>query len=144
METIFTFDKQKCTGCGACSVACMDQNDIDTLAGETAYRRADMTECSGEWEIRACGCLHCRNAACMEVCPAGCFSPDDATGIVILDNDLCIGCGRCAGVCEHHALHRNREGKMEKCNGCNERVKAGLLPACVKVCQYGALGFSKG
>ena len=31
------------------------------------------------------------------------------------------------------------DGKMRKCDACIERQKAGLLPACVKVCPTGAL-----
>ena len=28
---------------------------------------------------------------------------------------------------------------MVKCDGCNERVKNGLQPACVRACSFGAL-----
>ena len=35
--------------------------------------------------------------------------------------------------------YRKSDGKMEKCDGCNERVKAGLKPACVRACSFGAL-----
>ena len=32
------FDAKKCVGCYACAVACMDQNDIDLLAGDLMFR----------------------------------------------------------------------------------------------------------
>jgi Fe-S-cluster-containing dehydrogenase component len=31
------------------------------------------------------------------------------------------------------------DGKMKKCDACIERQKAGMLPACIKVCPTGAL-----
>ena len=33
----------------------------------------------------------------------------------------------------------NREGKMEKCDGCSVRLAHGMEPACVRVCPTGAL-----
>ena len=32
------FDKSKCSACGACALACMDQNDVDIPAGEHPFR----------------------------------------------------------------------------------------------------------
>ena len=32
-----------------------------------------------------------------------------------------------------------KTGEMQKCDGCIERVRAGLSPACAKVCPTGAL-----
>ena len=35
--------------------------------------------------------------------------------------------------------YRKADGKMVKCDGCNERVKNGMKPACVRNCSFGAL-----
>ena len=35
--------------------------------------------------------------------------------------------------------YRASDGKMVKCDGCNERVKNGMQPACVRACSFGAL-----
>ena len=35
--------------------------------------------------------------------------------------------------------YRRSDGKMVKCDGCNERVKNGLQPACVRACPFEAL-----
>ena len=35
--------------------------------------------------------------------------------------------------------YRTSDGKMVKCDGCNERVKNGMQPACVRACSFGAL-----
>ena len=31
------------------------------------------------------------------------------------------------------------DGKMKKCDGCIDRIRAGLEPACVRGCTFGAL-----
>lgn len=142
MDTIFTFDKHLCNGCGACAVACMDQNDMNTGQGETAFRCICMTETGCGWQIKAFGCMHCVTAPCMETCPRNCFHRDPDTNFVILDSAGCIGCGACKAVCPYDALRQGTDGKMKKCNGCNDRVKVGLKPACIKVCQLQALGLA--
>ena len=44
MRLLFGFDAEKCTACGACAIACMDQNDIDVEAGQRPYRRVLIQE----------------------------------------------------------------------------------------------------
>ena len=39
MKILFEFDEKKCSACGACAIACMDQNDIDVEAGQQPYRK---------------------------------------------------------------------------------------------------------
>ena len=36
-------------------------------------------------------------------------------------------------------LFRSTDGKMRKCDACIGRQKAGMKPACVKICPTGAL-----
>ena len=38
-KIVFDFDPQKCSACGACAIACMDQNDVDEEAGMQSYRK---------------------------------------------------------------------------------------------------------
>ena len=128
----------RCIACGACAVACMDENDLDT-----PLRRCTVTE-TGEGMAVTVGyssesCMHCPDAPCMDVCPSGCIYRDGQTGFVLWDNTNCVGCRRCFGACPVGAPVFGADGKMVKCHGCRERVKAGLLPACVKVCPMDAL-----
>ena len=44
MEKSIYLDIDLCVGCGACAVACMDQNDIDPDNGQTALRRIYQVE----------------------------------------------------------------------------------------------------
>ena len=38
MSDAFSLDIDRCTGCYACAVACMDQNDLDTAEARQAWR----------------------------------------------------------------------------------------------------------
>ena len=138
------FYPELCVACGACSVACMDQNDILVQEGMQPLRRAyqvDFYDADGKAHIGyySAACEHCDDAPCIDACPAGCLSKDPETGFTVFDTTDCIGCRSCSMACPHGAPTIDRNGKMIKCYGCNERVKAGLLPACVNVCPFGAL-----
>lgn len=138
------FCPELCVACGACSVACMDQNDIQVQDGMQSFRRVYQVENYDEKGKAHIGyysaaCEHCDDAPCIDACPAGCLSKDPETGFTILDNRACTGCGNCFRACPHEVPRMDANGKMSKCNGCNERVKAGLAPACVTVCPFNAL-----
>jgi len=145
MKLLFDFDTDKCSACGACAVACMDQNDIDTAHGQRPYRRICQYESGGVFASLSMACLHCPDAPCIAACPAGCLWKDAATGLTRYDNSGCIGCRACAAACPYDAPSFRPEGpggdrvRMEKCHGCLERIEAGLQPACVRACPTGAL-----
>ena len=65
MKLILDLDTHRCSACGACAIACMDQNDIDPR--ETApFRSAFCVEtCTGEGDKRtylSMACMHCADA----------------------------------------------------------------------------------
>ena len=62
MKLVFDFDPDKCTACGACAIACMDQNDIDMDAGQRPYRRIAQVESQTELVYLSAACLHCPDA----------------------------------------------------------------------------------
>ena len=144
MRILFAFDGKKCTACGACAVACMDQNDVDVTGGQRPYRRVYQAENSGRFTCVSAACLHCPDAPCADACPAGCFYREADTGLVLYDNQNCTGCRSCAAACPCDALSFRPVGgqeRMEKCDGCRERIRAGLQPACVHTCPTGALSW---
>ena len=134
-------DKNKCVGCGACIVSCLEQNDVDPSVSK-AYRRLHRNDREG-WMCSTESCMHCKNPRCMDACPNGCIYREEETGAVVVDNRKCTGCKSCISACPIAAPVLNQDGKMEKCDGCWERIRHGLLPACVKGCPFGALTLSR-
>ncbi len=141
MKMIFDLDMEKCVGCGACAVACMDQNDLHPENGDKLFRNVGNTEHPVNFskiKYLSVGCMHCDDAPCIPSCPCNVFQKNER-GITIYDNTGCIGCHSCLLACPYGAPTFGVSRKMEKCNGCDTRIENGLLPACVRICPTGAL-----
>lgn len=147
----FYFDNERCTGCRTCVLACKDVHDHGP---KQAFRRVIDYE-GGGWQTHDDGtytqdayayhislsCNHCKNPACMQVCPTGAMHRDEL-GLVWPDISKCIGCGYCTMACPYHAptIDQNLK-RSSKCDGCRERVAAGQMPICVEACPLRALDF---
>ena len=83
--------------------------------------------------------MHCEDAPCIKGCPTGCLRKDGETRFTVYDASVCIGCHSCAMACPFGAPRFGRDGRLKKCDGCAERVKHGMQPACVRVCPFDAL-----
>lgn len=134
------FDPTNCTACGACAMACMDQNDIEVTLGERPFRNVYTRETKeGRLHFYSVSCQHCEDAPCIMGCPCGCIYKDEKTGLTLFDTTNCIGCHSCAMACPYGGPTFRLNGKMQKCNGCIGRQEDGRVPACVKICPNGAL-----
>ena len=141
-KMILDFDSSKCCSCGACAIACMDQNDYDPKAGSAPFRTVFETEHGDGRPVfthYSVACMHCSPAPCVNACPVGCLRKDPETDLTVYDNTRCIGCHSCAMACPFGIPSFNEEGKMQKCDGCAVRIQNGLEPACVRACPVGAL-----
>lgn len=161
-------DIQKCIGCGRCVDACKNENDVprDAHHFNTWIERyiidADLEvtvdspnggldgfpSTLSERDIRRAFfvpklCNHCANPPCVQVCPVGAtFQTRD--GVVLVDDDYCIGCRYCIQACPYGARWLDPvEHVARKCTFCYHRITQGLLPACVEVCPTGARVFGE-
>jgi len=85
--------------------------------------------------------MHCEDAACVTVCPTGASYKRAEDGIVLVDQDKCMGCNLCSWACPYGARELDREsGTMKKCTLCVDRIYDTKLPfeerqpACVLTC----------
>lgn len=147
----FYFDSAKCTGCKTCQVACKENHK---LAADNLWRRVYSYQ-GGTWEETAAGfytpngvfsyqisiaCNHCEMPACMANCATGAISKDDETGMVIIDQEACIGCKTCIPACPYGAPTFVEEtGLVTKCDMCADEIALGRKPVCVAACPMRAL-----
>ena len=157
MRLGLAIDLDTCVGCNACAVACKQWNTSGTTGPLTDYNPFGKDP-SGVWFNRIrnyevgdypdnktvhfpMSCLHCEDAACVTVCPTGASYKRPEDGIVLVDQDKCMGCNYCAWACPYGARELDREdGTMKKCTLCIDRIyDEGLpveerQPACVLTC----------
>ena len=159
-------DLDTCVGCHACAVACKEWNAggmSAPLTDENPYG----ADPHGVWFNRVHSytidalddqpemtlhfprsCLHCEQAPCVTVCPTGASYKRAEDGIVLIDEDKCIGCKLCSWACPYGAREYSQvEGVMKKCTLCVDRIynehipEESRKPACVQACPTKARHF---
>ncbi len=135
-------DMRKCIGCQACTVSCSMENlpplgQFRTTVLQYEIDQTDKPAPSAMVSLPRL-CNHCDNPPCVPVCPVqATFQRTD--GIVLVDNERCVGCGYCVQACPYDARFINHETQTaDKCTFCEHRLAVGLLPACVESCVGGA------
>ena len=163
----FFTDTTVCIGCKACEVACKEWNAIpedgllltgmsyDNTVGLSAstWRHVAFIEqpapevgpadSDGDmrWLMSSDVCKHCTEAACLDVCPTGALMRTEF-GTVVVQEDVCNGCGYCIPACPFGVIDRRRDdGRAWKCTLCYDRLGAGLEPACAKACPTQSIQF---
>ncbi len=110
-------DLDRCTGCGACEVACKSENNVATVPpdqsdlGRTMAWMKVMTEVAGDFPDTTMRfvprpCMHCDNPPCVRVCPVAATYINDE-GIVGQIYPRCIGCRYCANACPYTVKYFN-------------------------------------
>ena len=160
-------DLDTCVGCHACAVACKEWN-AGGIAGPLTDENPYGKDPFGVWFNRVHSyevepliasepamtvhfprsCLHCEEPACVTVCPTGASYKRAEDGIVLVDEDKCIGCKLCSWACPYGAREYSAvEGVMKKCTLCVDRIYNEHLeeierqPACVQACPTRARHF---
>ena len=146
----FLFDSGTCSGCKTCQVACKDKNDLPV--GQSWRRVYEVS--GGGWKKEGASwkqdvfaynlsisCNHCADPICARNCPTKAIRKRE-DGIVLIDQDSCIGCKYCSWVCPYGALQFNPDkGVMGKCDLCADYVDQGKNPVCVDACPMRSLEF---
>ncbi|MGC2474841.1 MAG: 4Fe-4S dicluster domain-containing protein [Candidatus Sulfotelmatobacter sp.] len=165
----FLTDSTLCIGCKACEVACKEWNGVaaDELVwsglsydntralGARTWRHVKFVEgipeagkggndpAGSPWNFSSDVCKHCETAGCLEACPTGALVRTEFES-VFLQPDVCNGCGYCVVNCPFGVVEKDEEdGRAFKCTFCYDRQKAGLTPACAKVCPTESIQFGE-
>ena len=160
-------DLDKCTGCDTCTVACKAENNTRPLSSPMPFKNGRGVlpdHVSYRWVVKkefgtypntgmsfvTSACNHCKNPACLASCPvtdvndpsnpSNAIFKREEDGIVLINQDVCIGCKNCIQACPYGAPQFNSvTQKVEKCTFCIHRLQAGFQPACVTSCVGNAL-----
>jgi formate dehydrogenase iron-sulfur subunit len=93
------------------------------------------------WLMASDVCKHCTESACLDVCPTGALFRTEF-GTVVVQDDVCNGCGYCVSACPFGVIARREEdGQAHKCTLCYDRLGAGMEPACAKACPTQSIQF---
>jgi formate dehydrogenase iron-sulfur subunit len=99
------------------------------------------------WLMESDVCKHCTHAACLDVCPTGSLFRTEF-GTVVVQDDVCNGCGYCVPACPFGVIDRREGGKATKNNGlaqkctlCYDRLQDGMTPACAQACPTESIQF---
>ena len=157
---VMVVDLARCKNARKCKEACNKNHHTgDQKEYLKILRMEDNPAGSPYWQPTMC--FHCDEPPCVKVCPVDAtFKRDD--GLVLIDNDRCIGCRFCMAACPYSQRVFNwgepetwnqscnspeisginaKKGTVEKCDFCPDMVRAGELPHCVTACPNGVFYF---
>lgn len=151
-------DLRDCDGCKACTLACRDRHQLPTE--QEWIKVYSLKDAEGATYHMPRPCMMCEDPPCMYVCPVGATFRNDE-GLVLVDQNVCIGCRTCMAACPYQARYFNwqepppvkrmpmapspempvpqKKGTVGKCVFCADRLPHGELPACVSGCPMGVI-----
>lgn len=157
---VMVVDLARCRNALKCQEAC---NKNHFITGDNAwlkiYKIQESTDTAPYWLPMMC--QHCDKPACVTVCPVDAtFKRKD--GIMLIDNERCIGCRFCMAACPYstrvfnwsppkqkelypdtdftgpsspeHAGRPSEMGTVDKCDFCPHMIDKGEVPHCVSSC----------
>jgi len=161
-KMVMVIDLARCGNARKCLQGCQKMHLLPAhMEWIKFYLMRDSMDTAPYWFPKPC--LHCNNPPCVKVCPVGAtFKRTD--GIVLIDNDRCIGCKFCMAACPYSSRVFNweepiqkkakhempyspessvpmRMGTVSKCDFCPDMVRKGELPSCVTSCPNGVFWY---
>ncbi len=152
----------------AAAESAADGRQVDALAAAETIGDTDLTPPDTpefRWLMASDVCKHCTHAGCLDVCPTGALFRTEF-GTVVVQADVCNGCGTCVAGCPFGVIERRDDGTINppterespaagtpieqdvphpgtanKCTLCYDRLVAGDQPACAKTCPTTSIKF---
>lgn len=159
---IWVIDLAKCKNARRCMAACQQAHHLRPEQSHMNVLVMQASEHTPAYYMPK-PCQHCDNPPCVSVCPVDAtFKRQD--GVVLIDNQRCIGCRFCIAACPYNARMFNwieplyakedanmeynvelnlpqRKGTITKCLMSADRLREGKLPYCVSACPNGVYWF---
>ena len=137
---ILIFDANRCVGCHACETACKMENDVPPGPKWIECVQREVAVDADRWIVKymPCNCRHCAEPPCEAACQEKAISRT-TDGVVLVDQEKCIGCNLCLEACPFGAPQFGDDDKMQKCTMCPQRVSLGMPTACEHLCPTGAI-----
>ncbi len=137
---VMIFDANRCVGCHACETACKMENDVAPGPKWIEVVSKEVPLELDRWVVRyvPVNCRHCADPPCASACPEKAISRT-TQGVVLIDDEKCIGCSLCLEACPFGAPQFGVDDKAQKCTMCSLRVAMGLPTACEHLCPTGAI-----
>ena len=142
-NSILVMDLDVCTRCDDCVRGC-----ASTHGGRPRFVREGEKY---ENFLIARSCYHCEDPVCLIGCPTGAIQRANVGEVVMVDDNLCIGCSNCANKCPYDAIIMHDTGEKWGENALPERLRgrdrkvaskcdlchtAESGPACVNNCPH--------
>lgn len=125
-------DPEKCVGCAVCEFACSKDNEKAFNPMKSRIRVVRMHPLVN----LSVTCRLCDPAPCVLACPRDALEQSEQTGVILVDDDKCDGCGWCIEACDYGAVVLHPElRKVRICDLCDGD------PECVKWCPEECLDF---
>lgn len=159
---VMVIDLSRCKNLKKCQASCNKMHFIpEGQSFIKIHSMQDGEETAPYWQPTTC--MQCDEPPCVKVCPVDAtFKRQD--GIVLIDNERCIGCRFCMAACPYSTRVFNWEapilpkealtmeyspetscppkiGTVGKCDFCPDMVRKGELPHCVSACPNGVFFF---
>lgn len=140
----FVVDVDRCIGCKGCQVACKMENCVALGEGRNKVCTIGPNGVYPDLELYFLPtmCQQCENPSCVQACPTGACYKREEDGVILVDQDRCVGCGSCRRACPYQMIRSSRELRTaDKCTLCAQLRAVGDTPACVRNCSGGALHY---
>ena len=127
-------DPEKCVGCAVCEYVCSFEKEKAYNPLKSRIRVVRLHPLVN----MSVTCRLCEDPPCVTACPRDALKQSEETGVIMVDQDKCIGCGWCIEACDYGAITLHPETKkVFLCDLCKDKDK----PQCVAWCPEEALDF---
>ncbi|MDR1656387.1 MAG: 4Fe-4S dicluster domain-containing protein [Deltaproteobacteria bacterium] len=124
----------RCVGCLNCELACASRDWGQYFPAGSKINLV-FFKSGGKVPVT---CFQCNDAPCLKVCRTGALDRNEATGVISVNAQKCIGCRTCVSVCPFgNIAYRPSSSRVEKCDQCQGS------PRCVAICPSGALTYTE-